>query len=166
MILSSSDVTTHDLLYIIALLFRTFHSLPDYLCKAEWKLDNIRFQSDFRVNYNHSTQTWKWSHAYWMDQIQNLSCHLSVSFINIQNGRQTSREHQSLFSDRLCWSVTLSPSPKCFMWFWTPSTKKNFLHSVCCNTSFVLWIRFTLGCRAVRGRTARGRTFWRTQVVH
>lgn len=48
---------------------------------------------------------------------------------------------------------------------YTLSTKKDFLHSACSNNGFIFRIRFTLGCRAVRG-TTRGRALWRTQVVH
>lgn len=46
------------------------------------------------------------------------------------------------------------------------SAKENLLHSVCSNASFVLRVRLALGRRAVRGGAARGRAFWRTQVVH
>lgn len=55
---------------------------------------------------------------------------------------------------------------QCFTAPCTLSTKENLLHSVCVNTSFVLRVRLTLGCGAVRSGTTRGRALRWTQVVH
>lgn len=82
----------------------------------------------------------------------------SDSFMDIQDEDKVSSELQSVFfSNHLCSVFSVYP--------YTLSTKKDFLHSACSNNGFIFRIRFTLGCRAVRG-TTRGRALWRTQVVH
>lgn len=97
----------------------------------------------------------------WADETQNLLHHLRL-FHGHSRWRQGYSWPSKVFSFLTTSAQSFSDShPPALR-----STKKNLLHSVCGNTSFVLRVRLALGCGAVRDGTARGRAFWRTQVVH